>query len=125
MPDVVGGFVREEECERRRHPQADLGERARPRGAEDCFQFGDRQLDRVDVRTGGWQKPELCADLFNGGAHLWLSSTTTSPRRNVRTGTCSTYARNVTPSMGPSNTAVAVRRPAATTVCVCQWLHGV
>ena len=34
----------------------------------------------------------------------------------------------VAESIGPSNTAVAVSavgRSAATTVCVCQWLHGV
>jgi hypothetical protein len=43
---------------------------------------------------------------------LWtarLSRTTTSPGRSVGTNTCSTYARNVGLSMGPSNTAGALR----------------
>ena len=57
-----------------------------------------------------------------------LSSTTTSPGCSVGTRTCSTYARKVGLSIGPSKTAGAVRpstRKAATTVWVCQWPHGV
>jgi len=51
-----------------------------------------------------------------------------TPGRNVGSRTCSTYARKVGLSIGPSKTAGAVspsRRKPAITVCVCQWLHGV
>jgi hypothetical protein len=53
---------------------------------------------------------------------------TTSPGRSVGIRTCSTYARKLGLSIGPSKTAGALipsNRSAAMTVCVCQWLHGV
>jgi hypothetical protein len=69
------------------------------------------------------------ADLPDRDPHLGLlvrgelSSTTTSPGCSVGTSTCSTYARKLGLSIGPSKTAGAVRpsrRSAAMTVCVCQ-----
>ena len=56
-----------------------------------------------------------------------LSNTTTSPGRSVGASTCSMEARKLTPSIGPSKTAGAVRpvtRSAASKVVVCQHLSG-
>src|SRR5207302_1617609 len=51
MPDVVRALPRHEEREHRRHQLADVVERARPRGAEERLQFGERQFNRIEVGT--------------------------------------------------------------------------
>ena len=133
MLDVVGAFVGHEETQRRCHQRAHLIERAGARGAEERLQFGEGQFDRIEVGTVGRENRSsapACSIATRTSGCLWaarLSSTTTSPGRSVGTRTCSTYARNVTLSIGPSKTAVAVSsvgRSAATTVCVCQWPQG-
>src|SRR5690606_39195417 len=59
-----------------------------------------------------------------------LSITTTSPGRSDGTRNCSTYPRNIAPSIGPSITSVAssitlLLRRALTIVIVFQWPWGV
>jgi hypothetical protein len=63
MPDVVGAFVGREEVERNCDEAADLLIAPRARGAQERFQFRERELDRIEIRTIGRQKP-------NGRAHL-------------------------------------------------------
>jgi hypothetical protein len=40
--------------------------------AHEGFEFGKRELDRIEVRTVRRQKPEARADAFNRGADLGL-----------------------------------------------------
>ena len=72
MADVVDAFSGGEEFERGGDERADLIEGARPRGAEQRFQFGEGQFDRIEVGAVGWEKAEMRADRFNRGAHLRL-----------------------------------------------------
>jgi hypothetical protein len=72
MPDVVGAFVRHEEAEGGGHEVADVLERARTRGAQERFQFGEGELDGVEVWTVGWEKPHGCASLLDGHSDLRL-----------------------------------------------------
>ena len=53
---VVRAFVGREEVERDGDQAADLLEGARPGGAQERFQFGERELDRIEVRTVGRQE---------------------------------------------------------------------
>jgi hypothetical protein len=111
MPGVVGAFIGREESEGRQNEVADLVEGARPCGPQERFQFGEGELDPIEVRTVGREEP-----------HVWptrpiairtsgclcaarLSSTTTSPGCSVGTSTGSTYARKLGLSIGPSKTA--------------------
>jgi len=64
----------------------------------------------------------------------WIAEVVTREQHSCRRkhepslAVIATAARKVALSIGPSNTAVAVSsvgRSAATTVCVCQWPHGV
>jgi len=48
-----GAFVRCEEVERESDEAADLVEGARPGGAQEGVQVGERELDRIEVRTIG------------------------------------------------------------------------
>jgi len=72
MPDVVRAFVGHEQPERCRHQLADLVESARPRGAEERLQFGERHFDRIEVGTVGRKKAEMRTSLLNGHTHLGL-----------------------------------------------------
>jgi hypothetical protein len=72
MPDVVAAFLREKEPEGRGDKVADVLERARPRGAEERFQFGEGLFDRIEIRTVGRQESQPRADLRNRGTHLGL-----------------------------------------------------
>jgi len=47
-------------------------ERARPRGAEERLQFGEGQLDRIEVGTVGREKSQERPGLFNRLAHRGL-----------------------------------------------------
>ena len=70
MTDVVGAFLWREQGERDGDQVADLVERARPRGAQERFQFRERLLDRIEIGTVGGQKAEPRAGGFEGRAHL-------------------------------------------------------
>ena len=129
MADVIPAFVRLEELERRGDKRQHLIERSWSRRPEERFQFGERLFDGIEVRTVRRQKSDLGADRFDGVrtsgclCTARLSSTTTSPGCNVGTRTCSTYARKLTASIGPSKTAGALTpstRNAAITVWVSQ-----
>ena len=47
-------------------------EAARPRGAEERFQFGERELNRIEIGTVGRQELEARAALFHGRPYLRL-----------------------------------------------------
>ena len=72
MPHEVEAFLRREELQRDCDKLDDLVEGARSRGAEEGFQLRKRELDRIEVRTIGWEKAETGPDAFNGGLHLRL-----------------------------------------------------
>jgi hypothetical protein len=72
VPDEVEAFLRREERQRDRDELDDLVKGARTRGAQERFQLRKRQLDRVEVRTVGWEKAETRADTFNRGLDLRL-----------------------------------------------------
>lgn len=69
---VGRAFVGREELERRGNEAADVIEAARTSGAQEGFQFGERELDRIEVRTIGWQESNERAHLLDRGAHLRL-----------------------------------------------------
>jgi hypothetical protein len=58
VPDVVCALVRGEESQGCGHQLADMVERAWPERAEERFQFGERQFDRIEVGTVGWKKSQ-------------------------------------------------------------------
>ena len=126
MADVIRAFGGREELERDGHERGDLVEGARSGRAQERFQFGERQFDRIEVGTVGRQEPELRADGFNRArtsgclCTARLSRTTTSPGAEGRhQDLFDVGARNSTLSIGPSKTAGAVRpssRSAAITV---------
>jgi len=64
-PFVVGAFIRQEERERCRHQRADVIEGARPRGAEERFQFGEGHFDRIQIAVVGREKAQVRPGLFN------------------------------------------------------------
>jgi len=72
VSDVVPTLGRRVECERRGDEGGDLIEGARSRGSQEGFQFGERELDRVEVGTVGWEKSELGARRVDGRADLGL-----------------------------------------------------
>ena len=72
MPDVVRAFIGSKQRERCRHQLADLVERARPRGAEERLQFGERHFDGIEVGTVGRKKAEMRPGLLDGRSHLGL-----------------------------------------------------
>lgn len=72
MPGVIGAFVGREQLERDRHQAADLVVGARTGGAQERFQFGKRQFDRIEVGTVGRQKAEPRTDLLDRRADLRL-----------------------------------------------------
>ena len=72
MTDVIGTFSGREELECGGDQRAHLVEVTRPRGAQERLQFGERELDRIEVRAVRRQEAEVCADAFDRDAHLWL-----------------------------------------------------
>jgi hypothetical protein len=72
VSDVVPTLGRREERERGSSERSDVVEGARSRGTQERFQFRERHLDRIEVRTVGRQKSDLRAGGFDGRAHLWL-----------------------------------------------------
>ena len=72
MPDVICAFVWHEEPQGRRHQLADMVERARTCSAEERFQFGEGQFDRIEVGTVGREKSQERPGLLNREANLGL-----------------------------------------------------
>ena len=72
MPGVIGAFVGREELERSRNQAAHLVVGPRTCGAQECFQFRERELDRIEIGTVGGQKSDPGADLLDGCANLGL-----------------------------------------------------
>jgi hypothetical protein len=72
MLDVVRALVRHEESECRGHQLADVLERAWAERAEECFQFGERLLDRIEIGAVRRKKPQQRSGLRNRCAHLGL-----------------------------------------------------
>ena len=89
MPHEVATFGRREELQRRGDQRTDVVKRARAGRAEERFQFGEGEFDRIEVGAVGWEKPELGATASMAARTsgcLWtarLSRTTTSPGWNV------------------------------------------
>jgi hypothetical protein len=69
---VGRAFVGREKFQRNGDEPADLIEGARTRGAQEGFQFGERELDRIEVRTIGREESHPRADLLDRGLHLRL-----------------------------------------------------
>jgi hypothetical protein len=72
VPNEISALGRREEAQRRRDQVADLIERPRAGGPEEGLQFGEGELDRIEVRTIRRQKAELRADGFNRDTDLGL-----------------------------------------------------
>jgi hypothetical protein len=72
MPGKVGAFIGGEEAERRGEQAADLFKVTRPCGAQERFQFGECQFDRIEVRTVGREETQLGARLLDGRPDLGL-----------------------------------------------------
>ena len=72
VSDVVPTLGRRVECERGSDEGGDLIETARPRRAQERFQFGEGKFDRVEVGTVGRQESEVRAGGLDGGSHLGL-----------------------------------------------------
>ena len=72
MPNEVSAFRGRVEVERDGDQIADVVERPRTCRADECFQFGERKLDRIEVRAVGRQEAELAADGFDRRAHRRL-----------------------------------------------------
>jgi hypothetical protein len=70
-PDECAAYARH--CGYRAMPEAaDLFEATRTGGAQEGFQFRERELDRIQVRTIGRQESHECRHLLDRGPHLWL-----------------------------------------------------
>jgi hypothetical protein len=69
---VGRAFVGREEVERDGDEAADLLKATRPGGAQEGFQFGERELDRIEVRTIGREKSNERSHLLDRGSHLRL-----------------------------------------------------
>jgi hypothetical protein len=72
VSNVVVTFDGGEERESRTDEPGNLIEVARPRRAEQRFQFGEREFNRVEVWTVGRQKAEVRARRFDGRPDLRL-----------------------------------------------------
>ena len=95
MPDVVGALGGVEEADGGGDQLADVIEAAGARRAQEGFQLREGLFDRVEVGAIGRKKADGGPGPRDGGANLRLfgsklSSTTTSPGRNVGASTCST-----------------------------------
>ena len=72
MSCVGNTFVGREELKRDRDEAADLLVAARASSAQEGFQFGERELDRIEVWTVRRKEPNVCAHALDGGADLGL-----------------------------------------------------
>ena len=72
MADEIATFGGREAVQGGRDQFTDLIEGPRAGRAEERFQFGERELDRIEVRTVGRQKTDPRADPFDSGVHLGL-----------------------------------------------------
>ena len=72
MPDKIAAFDGGEQVERGGDQRADVIEGAGARGAEQGFEFGEGELDRIEVGTIGRQEPQRGAGGFDSVAHLRL-----------------------------------------------------
>jgi len=72
MPGEMATFGRGEEVQGGSDQRTDVVKRPGARGPEERLQFGKRQLDRIEIRTVGWKKPELRPDGFDRGADRGL-----------------------------------------------------
>ena len=68
MSHVIPTFSGREQIKRGSDEGVDVVEATRPRRPQECFQFGERELDRIEVGTVGRQKAELRADAFDRSA---------------------------------------------------------
>jgi hypothetical protein len=68
----VGAFLRREEVDRGGDERDDLVKRAWARGAQERFQFREREFDRIEVGTVRGEKSQVCARPFNGELHRRL-----------------------------------------------------
>ena len=62
MSRVVATFGGREESQGGRDQRVDVIEAARPRRSQEGFQFSEREFDRIEVGTVGWEKSELRAE---------------------------------------------------------------
>lgn len=69
MPDVVRTLVREEEAQCGRHQRADLVEAPWTGGPHERFEFGEGELDRIEIGTVGREIAELRPRVFDRRAH--------------------------------------------------------
>ena len=72
MARVGRAFVGRVEIERDRDEAADLLEVARTGGAQERFQFGERQFDRIEVRTVRREESHEGAHVLDRGPHRRL-----------------------------------------------------
>lgn len=72
VPCVCRAFVRGEEIEGDCDEAADLIEGARTGGTQEGFQFGERELDRIEVGTVGREESHACPRLLDRGTHRRL-----------------------------------------------------
>ena len=72
MPGIVGAFVGREEAERSGDQAADLLKAARTRGAQERFQFGECEFDRIEVGAVGREETNLRARLLDRRSDLGL-----------------------------------------------------
>ena len=72
MLRVVRAFGRGEEAERGRDQVADLVIVPRTCGAQERFQFGEGQFDRIEIGTVGREKPNRRPHLLDRGSHRGL-----------------------------------------------------
>ena len=66
MAGVVRAFVWGEEVDRRGDEVADVLEVSWPRGAQERFQFGEREFDRIEIRTVGREESQVRARALDG-----------------------------------------------------------
>lgn len=69
MADEVATFGGGEESQGHRHERTDLVKVSGPRRSEKRLQFGERELNRIEVGTVRREKPQLRADGFNRGTY--------------------------------------------------------
>ena len=72
MADVVGAFIGREKVERNRDQAAYLLIVPRARGAQEGFQFGERELNGIEIGTVRWEEPQERTDLFDRGPDFRL-----------------------------------------------------
>ena len=72
MPDVVGAFIGGKEVERDRDEAADLLIAPRARGAQERFQFGKRELNRIEIGTVRREEPQGRTHVFDRGPDFRL-----------------------------------------------------